>query len=104
MPERESGLAGSDHDDLALGSSHVQARFRPARLETLGDSLGAYTETVLTKLTVKAAPLTNRAVEYGPMVPTCCNACRTCTTTNIVGLSTAAFLSTLAVVRRLVRR
>jgi hypothetical protein len=64
----------------------------------------AYTGTVLTKLTVKAAPLTHRAADYGPMVPACCNVCRTCTTTNIVGLSTAAFFSTFAVVRQLVRR
>lgn len=41
---------------------------------------------MLTKLAVKAAPITNRAAEYGPAVPVCCNVCRTCTTTNVVGL------------------
>jgi hypothetical protein len=41
---------------------------------------------VLTKLAVKAAPIANRAAEYGPAVPVCCNVCRTCTTTNVVGL------------------
>jgi len=32
-------------------------------------------------------PITNRAAEYGPAVPACCNVCRTCTTTNLVGLA-----------------
>jgi hypothetical protein len=36
------------------------------------------------------APITNRAADYGPAVPVCCNVCRTCTTTNVVGLILAA--------------
>jgi hypothetical protein len=59
---------------------------------------------VLTKLSVKATPITNRAADYGPMVPACCNVCRTCTTTNIVGLATAGAVATFAAMRRLVRR
>jgi hypothetical protein len=59
---------------------------------------------VLTKLSVKAAPITNRAADYGPMVPACCNVCRTCTTTNIVGLATAGVFAVFAAARRLVRR
>jgi hypothetical protein len=58
---------------------------------------------VLTKLSVKAAPITNRAADYGPMVPACCNVCRTCTTTNIVGLATAGAIGAFAAVRRFVR-
>jgi hypothetical protein len=41
---------------------------------------------VLRQLSVRAAPLTNRAADYAPMAPACCNVCRTCTTTNVVGL------------------
>ena len=63
-----------------------------------------YTESVLTRLSVKAAPITTRAADYGPMVPACCNVCRTCTTTNIVGVATAGFFATFAAVRRLVKR
>ena len=33
------------------------------------------------------APLTNRAAEYAPIAPACCNVCRTCTTQNVVGLA-----------------
>jgi hypothetical protein len=55
---------------------------------------------VLTTLSVKAAPITNRAADYGPMVPACCNVCRTCTTTNIVGIATAGFVGALAALRR----
>ena len=36
------------------------------------------------------APAVNRAAEYGPAVPACCNVCRTCTTTNLVGLALGA--------------
>jgi hypothetical protein len=44
----------------------------------------------LQRLSVRIAPITNRAAEYGPAVPACCNVCRTCTTTNIVGLALGA--------------
>jgi hypothetical protein len=60
---------------------------------------------MLTRLAVRAAPITNRAAEYGPAVPACCNVCRTCTTTNIVGLilggGTAAAYMLVRVTRRL---
>jgi hypothetical protein len=58
---------------------------------------------VLTKLSVKAAPITTRAADYGPMVPACCNVCRTCTTTNIAGLATAGVVAAFAALRRFVR-
>jgi hypothetical protein len=59
---------------------------------------------VITRLTVKAAPITSKAADYAPMTPACCNVCRTCTTTNIVGLATAGIVATFAAMRRLVRR
>jgi hypothetical protein len=58
---------------------------------------------VLRQLSVKAAPITNRAAEYAPMAPACCNVCRTCTTTNIAGLVTASIFATVAAVRRFAR-
>jgi hypothetical protein len=45
------------------------------------------TVSQLQRLSVRVAPITNRAAEYGPAVPACCNVCRTCTTTNLVGLA-----------------
>jgi hypothetical protein len=60
---------------------------------------------MLTRLSIKAAPVTNRLADYGPAVPACCNVCRTCTTTNLVGLAlggiTAAAVGIVAVARRL---
>jgi len=41
---------------------------------------------VLQRLSLRMTPITIRASEYGPAVPVCCNVCRTCTTTNVVGL------------------
>jgi hypothetical protein len=41
---------------------------------------------MLQRLSVRVAPITTCASEYGPAIPVCCNVCRTCTTTNVVGL------------------
>jgi hypothetical protein len=41
---------------------------------------------VIRRLSVRFAPVTSRAAEYAPIAPACCNACRTCTTSNVVGL------------------
>ena len=59
---------------------------------------------VLTRLSVKLAPITNRAAEYGPAVPACCNICRTCTTTNVVGLVLGGLTAGGLGVARLVRK
>jgi hypothetical protein len=61
---------------------------------------------MLQRLSVRLAPITSRAAEYGPAVPVCCNACRTCTTTNavslILGAGTAATLAASRLVARIV--
>jgi len=49
-------------------------------------------------------PLANRANDLAPAATACCNACRTCLTTNIVGLGMAAFGGLAVGVRRLTRR
>jgi hypothetical protein len=41
---------------------------------------------MLERVAVRIAPVTNRAADYAPVAPACCNVCRTCTTTNIIGL------------------
>ena len=46
-------------------------------------SRGLYTSSMLQRLSVRMAPLADQAA---PMATGCCNACRTCATTNIVGL------------------
>ena len=50
------------------------------------------------------APLTNRAAEYAPIAPACCNVCRTCTTTNVVGLALAGAAALGVGVTKLVKR
>jgi hypothetical protein len=47
------------------------------------------------------------AAKYGdqaPMAAVCCNACRTCTTTNLLALATGAGLGTVYAVGRFARR
>jgi hypothetical protein len=41
--------------------------------------------------------------EHAPMATVCCNACRTCVTTNIIGIATAALASTGLSLSRLFR-
>jgi hypothetical protein len=45
---------------------------------------------MLERAGTRALPLVSRMAEVTPVVPACCNACRTCVTTNVVGLLTAA--------------
>jgi hypothetical protein len=35
---------------------------------------------------MRMLPITNRAAEYAPIAPSCCNACRICATQGILGL------------------
>jgi hypothetical protein len=42
--------------------------------------------------------------EQAPMAAICCNACRTCTTTNVLALATGAGLCAVYAVSRLARR
>jgi hypothetical protein len=42
--------------------------------------------------------------EHAPMATACCNACRTCVTTNALGIATAALASVALGLRRLARR
>jgi hypothetical protein len=50
------------------------------------------------------ATLVGRSADYAPVVPACCNVCRTCTTTNAVGLATAGAAALGAAIWRLGRR
>jgi hypothetical protein len=51
--------------------------------------------------------MTQAVGKYGESAPTaavCCNACRTCLTTNVVGLATAAVMASAYGVARFARR
>ena len=63
-----------------------------------------YTSGVLERTTMRVLPVVNRAVEHAPMATVCCNVCRTCTTSNIVGLLFAGAGGLALGLRRLARR
>jgi hypothetical protein len=44
---------------------------------------------------------TSKYSEHAPMAAVCCNACRTCATTNVIGLGLAALAGAGAYVTRL---
>ena len=68
----------------------------------------AYTEAVKTVWQSRVAQVTSKYGEHAPMAAVCCNACRTCATTNIASLALAAVggaaVGVWAGVRRLAHR
>jgi hypothetical protein len=48
----------------------------------------------------RAAEAATRYGENAPMAAVCCNACRTCVTSNVLGLVTAGAAALVAAVRR----
>ena len=59
---------------------------------------------MLDRLNARMLPIANRASEHAPMVAVCCNACRTCTTTNLIAIGSAFAVGAVAVVGRFVKR
>jgi len=45
---------------------------------------------MLERATTRALPLLNRAADVAPAAQACCGVCRTCATTNVVGVAFAA--------------
>jgi hypothetical protein len=45
---------------------------------------------MLERAMTRALPLANRAADYAPVAPACCNACRVCATNGVIGLMFAA--------------
>jgi hypothetical protein len=58
---------------------------------------------MLERATARTLPLVNRASEYAPVAPACCNICRTCTATNVVGLVLGAVVAAGAAIGRFVQ-
>jgi len=59
---------------------------------------------MLERATSRMLPVVNRAAEFAPIAPACCNVCRTCTTTNVVGLLSGAVVAAGYGVTGIVRR
>ena len=53
---------------------------------------------------MKMLPIANRANDLAPAATVCCNACRSCLTTNIIGAGIAAVGAVALGVRGLARR
>ena len=59
---------------------------------------------MLRQLSVRIAPVTSRAADFAPVAPACCNVCRTCTATNLVGLVLGGFAALATAARQFLRR
>jgi hypothetical protein len=53
---------------------------------------------------MRALPLVNRMADAAPIAPACCNACRTCMTTNIAGVLAAGVTGLVSFGTRFVGR
>jgi hypothetical protein len=54
--------------------------------------------------TVRMSQTVAKYSEQAPMAAVCCNACRTCVTTNVIGLATAALAGSAFALRRFAKR
>jgi hypothetical protein len=59
---------------------------------------------MLERTQVRLLPVVNRAADHAPVLPACCNVCRTCTTTNMIGLATGGVLALAYGFARFARR
>lgn len=59
---------------------------------------------LLERAQLKMLPLAHRANDLGPAATVCCNACRTCMTTNLIGVGVAAISGLTVGLRRFSRR
>ena len=57
-----------------------------------------------TLLQVRMTQAATKVGDQAPMAAVCCNACRTCTTTNLLALATGAGLGAVYTVGRFARR
>ena len=63
-----------------------------------------YTEGMKQIWVGRAAEVVGKYAENSPTAAVCCNACRTCLTTNLLGLATAGLVAAGMSARRFVRR
>ncbi len=54
--------------------------------------------------TGKLAQVAGKYAEHAPVATSCCMACRTCITSNLLGLATVPLFAAFAGIRRLTRR
>jgi hypothetical protein len=59
---------------------------------------------VLERTTTRTLPILNRAADLAPTAQACCGVCRTCATTNIVGIALAGLTGAGLALKRVVRR
>ena len=59
-----------------------------------------YTRSMLQRGQARALTVVNRANEHAPMAAACCNACRTCWTSNILGILAGLGTGLVALVAR----
>jgi hypothetical protein len=59
---------------------------------------------MLERTQAKMLPVLNRTVDLAPATQACCGVCRTCATTNIIGLTLAGISGAALAAGRLARR
>ena len=70
----------------------------------MGQTIRRYAASVKTILTQRVAQAATKYGDQAPMAAVCCNACRTCTTTNLLALVSGAGLAVVYAVGRFAMR
>jgi hypothetical protein len=60
--------------------------------------------TMLERTTTRSLPLLNRAADLAPATQACCGVCRTCMTTNLLGMAVAGLAVVGVALRRILLR
>jgi exosortase/archaeosortase len=63
-------------------------------------AVGGYASRVKQIATLKAGQVAAKLGENAPLAASCCNACRTCVQTNVIGIALGALAFVAAPVRR----
>jgi hypothetical protein len=100
-PERQALHA--PEPNRGKDASFLQLDITPVLVHGSVGPKEAYSRGMFERTTRRALPVLNRAADVAPAVQACCGACRTCVTTNLVGVALAGAAGMVALLRRLFR-
>ena len=84
--------------------SVFQDRLRSVMCDRIADRTSTYNQRMKVVWQDRMAQAAGKYGEHAPMATVCCNACRTCVQTNLVGIALGAVTAVGVAVKRLAHR
>jgi hypothetical protein len=97
MCRRRVGRSAPHSTQQSVSAGCLAARNKPLRRDRYAPDVKAFA-------TGRLAQAAGKYGGHAPMAAVCCNACRTCVQTNVMGLALAGLVGFAAGTRRVVRR